>query len=138
MVVALSETRQFIPVVVENRADRCHDQLSPCGEAMRENLMKACKVWSRAWVYPLSEDVLEAAGLYTVRQYIEVRRQTITAFIMNWPIFDLCQRGVRKRGSSPHQFWWEQTFDLEEARASAAADATVVSDDDEEAELANP
>jgi len=33
---------------------------------------------------------------------------------------------------------WEQTFDLEEARALAAANAIVVSDDEEEVELANP
>ena len=45
---------------------------------------------------------------------------------------------MRKRGSSPRQFWWEQTFDLEEARASAIAEAIVVSDDEEEEELANP
>jgi hypothetical protein len=90
------------------------------------------------WHYPSSEDVLAAAGLHTIKHYIDVRRQTIAAFIVNRPIFDLCQRGARKRGSSPRQFWWEQTFDLEEARASAIAEAIVVSDDKEEEELANP
>ena len=54
-----------------------------------------------AWNYPSSEDVLATAGLHTVKHYIDVRRQTIAAFIMNWPIFDLCQRGARKRSSSP-------------------------------------
>ena len=34
-------------------------------------------------------------------------------------------------GSSPRQLWWEQTLDLEEARASAMAEADVVSDDKE-------
>ena len=57
-----------------------------------------------AWDYPLSKDVLEAAGLYTIKTYIDVRHQIIVAFIVNRPIFDLCQRGVRKRGSSPANF----------------------------------
>ena len=39
---------------------------------------------------------------------------------------------------TPRQFWWEQTFDLEEARASAAAKAIVVSDDGEKVEIVNP
>ena len=77
-------------------------------------------------------------GWHTIKTYIDARRQTITSFITNRPIFDLCQRVVIKRGSSPCQFWWEQTFNLEEARASAAAKANVVSDDEEEEELADP
>ena len=43
-----------------------------------------------------------------------------------------------KRGSSPRKFWLEQTFDLEEARVLAAADAIVVSNDEEEVELVDP
>ena len=34
-------------------------------------------------------------------------------------IFDLCQKGVRKWGSIPHQFWWDQPMDLEAAIAVA-------------------
>ena len=64
-----------------------------------------------------------------------MRRQTIAVFVVNWPIFDLFQRGVRKHGSSPRQFWWEQTFDLQEAKASAETEAIVVSDDEEEEKL---
>ena len=84
------------------------------------------------WFYPLSKDVLEAAGLHTIKQYINVHRQTIASFIVNRPIFDMCQRGSKKHSSSPSQFWCEQTFNLEEARASAAAYASVVFDDEEE------
>ena len=60
-----------------------------------------------------------------------MHRQTITSFILHWPIFDLCTRGVKKRGYSIPQFWWEQTLDLEVARASAMADAGVVTDKEE-------
>ena len=45
------------------------------------------------WTYPASADVLEVAGLYTIAEYIDVRRQTIAAFIVNRPIFDLCRGG---------------------------------------------
>ena len=57
---------------------------------------------------------------------------------MNRSTFDLYQRGLRKRGSSPRQFWWEKIFDSEEARVSAAADAIEFSDDDEEVDIVNP
>ena len=35
-------------------------------------------------------------------------------------------------------FWWMQSFDLEEARASAPAGGIVVSDDEEEEEPVHP
>ena len=57
------------------------------------------------WIFPASTDVLKAAGLHTVSHYIQVRWQTIAAFIVvDRPIFDLCRRGGRRRGSSNHQF----------------------------------
>jgi len=38
----------------------------------------------------------------------------------------------RKRGSTPHQRWWEQPFDLELARTTAVDEVVgVVSEDDE-------
>ena len=45
------------------------------------------------WFYPSLEDVLEAVGLHMIKNNIDVRRQTITSFIVNWPILDLCRRG---------------------------------------------
>ena len=85
------------------------------------------------WQYPSSADVLEKAGLHTIEHYIDVRRQTIAAFIVNRPIFELCTEGERKRGSSANrQFWWQQTFNLEEARAAGCADAIAATNDEEE------
>ena len=49
------------------------------------------------WSYPAMEEVLEKAGVHTIEHYIQVRRQTIAAFIVNRPIFELCQEGERKR-----------------------------------------
>ena len=66
-----------------------------------------------SWTYPSSEKVLEKAGLYTVAQYIEVRRNTILKFLVDRPIHKLCLDAVRKRGTSARQYWWEQPMDLE-------------------------
>ena len=52
----------------------------------------------RTWTYPSSNDVLTAVGLKTIDHYIEVRRETISKFILNQPIFALCLDGGRKRG----------------------------------------
>ena len=83
------------------------------------------------WQYPSSSDVLEKAGLHTIEHYVGVRRHTVAAFIVNRPIFDICMEGEKMRGSSAsRQFWWEQSFDFEEARAAGCAGAAVVSEDE--------
>jgi hypothetical protein len=37
-----------------------------------------------SWAYPRSADVLEAVGLQTIANYMDVHRQTIKNFIVNW------------------------------------------------------
>ena len=81
-----------------------------------------------SWTYPSSAEALEEVGLHTIAHYIEVRRQTIASFIVNRPIFELCQGAERKRGTSNRQYWGEQPMDLEAARANAV----VAADDDAE------
>ena len=71
------------------------------------------------WTYPPTEKVLEECGLFPMTHYIEVRRQHITSFIVNRPIFDLCAGSERLCGTAPRQYWWEQPLDLDAARASA-------------------
>ncbi len=73
------------------------------------------------WRYPNSEAVLQEVGLQTIRHYIGVSWQHVANFIVNQPIFQLCLEGVRKRGSAPRQFWWEQPLDLEAAGLLASA-----------------
>ena len=85
------------------------------------------------WTYPSSEDVLEEVGMRTISHYIEVRRQTIAAFIVNRPIFSFCTAGERRRGSSPRQFWWEQPMDLDVARAAAVSELGFEQDEAEPA-----
>jgi hypothetical protein len=42
-----------------------------------------------------------------ISHYIDVRRITIFQFVVDWPIYDACRVGERKRGSLPRQWWWE-------------------------------
>ena len=51
------------------------------------------------WAYPSSEDALSEVGMHTTKEYIAVRWQTITSFIVNWPIFSFCEAGKRRRGT---------------------------------------
>ncbi|EJK46520.1 hypothetical protein THAOC_34809 [Thalassiosira oceanica] len=66
------------------------------------------------WSYPSKDDVYEeVVVLFPIRHYIEVRRQTGAAYIVNRPIFDRCVDEERPRGSSYHLLiWWEQPIDL--------------------------
>ncbi len=69
-----------------------------------------------SWLYPRSKDVLEAAGLQTIAHYMDVRRQTVTNFIVNQPIWELCAGAVRRRGSPIQPCWWDQLMDLDLAK----------------------
>jgi hypothetical protein len=83
-----------------------------------------CAVWQMSglrpekkpngsWLYPHLKDVLKAAGLHTITHYMGVRRQTVTNFIVNWPIWELCAGAVRRRRLPIRPFWWDQLMDLD-------------------------
>ena len=72
---------------------------------------------------------MEEVALHPIAYYVEVRRQTIAKFIVSRPIFDYCREGRRNRGSSPHQWWWEQPMDLDAARDVASAADVVAAND---------
>jgi hypothetical protein len=68
--------------------------------------------------------------LQSISHYIGIQRQHIANFIVNWPIFQLCLEGVRKRGSAHCRFWWEQPLDIDAAGLLAlAADESGLSKD---------
>jgi hypothetical protein len=91
--------------------------------------MKLC---DGTWTYSNSGEVLMDVGLKTIAHYIAVRWQHIANYIVNKPIFLTCVSGGRRQGSSVRQFWWEQSMDLEEARAAHIAGPVVITDDKEE------
>ena len=66
-----------------------------------------------SWVYPKSADVLRAARLRTVGEYIARGRQTVLRAIADRPILEECRGVERRRGSPVHLHWWEQEFEEE-------------------------
>ncbi len=69
------------------------------------------------WTYPCNARALK-------------RWQTILNYIVNWPIFELYQNGVRKHGSSPCMFWWDQPMKLDEEAPDGAYDSNSNMDKD--------
>jgi hypothetical protein len=82
-----------------------------------------------SWTYPDTDAVMKEVGLRSIAHYAEVRRQHIFNYIVNRPIFDLCREGVRKRGSSHRQFWWDQPVSAVDDLPAGVDDAN---DDDAE------
>ena len=72
---------------------------------------------------------LEEVGLHTIEHYVQVRRQTIAAYIVDRTIFELCMDGRRRQGTIPRTYWWEQPMDLDLARG--AFPAPGVADDED-------
>ena len=57
------------------------------------------------WEYPDSAEVLKAACLHTVEDYITVRRRTVMKYVVERPIYKFCREAERQRGSGSHLFW---------------------------------
>ena len=66
-----------------------------------------------SWVYPKSADVLRAARLRTIGEYIARRRQTVLRAIADRPILEECREAERRRGIPTRLYWWEQEFEEE-------------------------
>ena len=81
-----------------------------------------------SWKFPKKKTVLAAAGLHTIEHYVQVRRACILRWVEDRPILKLCREAERRRGTTPHLYWWEQPMDLDEASAGAPADATTEGD----------
>lgn len=77
---------------------------------------------SSTWSYPKTEDVLEEVGLKTIREYIEVRRNTIAAL-------KLCVDQEPVRGTVRRLWWWEQPMDIDLASVRGYDHAEVAGND---------
>ena len=82
------------------------------------------------WVYPHSADVLQAARLKTVAEYIARRRQTVLRSVADRPILEECRGAERLRGSPVRPKWWEQDFEEVESlrRVEEEAEESSLSD----------
>ena len=68
---------------------------------------------------------MEEVGLKTIREYIEVRQNTIAAGIVNRPILKLCVDQEPVRGTVRRLWWWEQPMDIDLASAGNDIDLGV-------------
>ena len=73
------------------------------------------------WTYPKTSEVLATAGLRNIEHYVRVRRANILKWVEHLPIYQLCQRAVRRRGTPPCTFWWELPMHPDEATGAAPA-----------------
>jgi hypothetical protein len=67
------------------------------------------------WVYPRSFNALQECSMTTILHYINirrVRRATIFQYMVDWPIYEACREGERRRALPPRQWWWEQKMSL--------------------------
>jgi len=60
------------------------------------------------WVYPLIDDVLKDADLFTMTEYISRRRNYLVQYVATRPILDLCRVAERLPGSPLRWYWWDQ------------------------------
>ena len=78
------------------------------------------------WTYPKTSEILAAAGLRNIEDYVIVHRANILKWVEQRPIHQLCQRAVRRRGTPPRTFWWGLPMHPDEATGKAPA---VVADE---------
>ena len=81
-----------------------------------------------AWKFPKTKTVLVAAGLHTMKHYVQVRRVRIMRWVEDRHILKLCREAERRRGTTSRLYWWEQPMDLDEASTGAPVDATTEGD----------
>ena len=89
-------------------------------------------------MYPKMAEVLEAARLKTMKEYIALRRQWAAAFVVRRPILIACREAERMHGTTPRQYCQDQGIDwelaLEAAEICDLSDALIAAHADAEAE----
>ncbi len=49
----------------------------------------------------------------TIGEYVQIRQDTIAAYVVECSIFCDCMDSEQKQGSVPCMWWWEQEMDLD-------------------------
>ena len=61
-----------------------------------------------SWTCPSSSDVLRQAGLWTIQEYIQRRRNSVKLFAQSQPIYQRCEAS-HPLASNPNQLgWWRK------------------------------
>ena len=59
------------------------------------------------WFCPLTREVLEAAGLETIDEYIQCRRDTIWRFVRPRPLYEACRQSRPMSTNAQKVVWWQ-------------------------------
>ena len=66
------------------------------------------------WEYPPVADTLEAAGVWLIKEYIQILQDTIAEEVACQTVYDICTGVERIPGSSWLMRWWDQDVGCEE------------------------
>ncbi len=58
------------------------------------------------WTTPASAAALEAAGLFTIEEYIQCQVNTFLPFIQSWAIYWECHFSRATQAAATHPCWW--------------------------------
>ena len=78
------------------------------------------------WLYPTSKEVLAAARLKPIGEYIALRRQRAAALVVQRPVMEACRNTEAICGTSICQYWWDQAIDWDLAEDAAKCRATRI------------
>jgi hypothetical protein len=59
-----------------------------------------------SWTCPSSKQVLETAGLFTIREYIKRRKNTIKTYLPSRPIYQKCISSKPLARNGNQSVWW--------------------------------
>ena len=70
--------------------------------------MTAQRAEDRDWEYPPVDNAMESAGLWTIKEYIQIRQENMAEQVACWTIYELCTRVEWMPGSSWMMRRWNQ------------------------------
>ena len=69
--------------------------------------MKLSRDMMGRFLYPPLYKAMMSVGLEEVETYVLCRQNTITHYIANWPILELCLTVEQQMGAHVTMIWWE-------------------------------
>lgn len=61
------------------------------------------------WIYPPAHLALQSAGLFSMPEYLQRRRQYLVNWVQNRPLFRNCNQLTGGAGGNQRQYWWSTT-----------------------------
>ena len=85
--------------------------------------MTAQRVRERGWELSLAEEALEIEVLWSMKEYIQRQQASITEYISNETIYEICNGEEQIQDSSMLLRWWYQDFTWEDEGNDSSKEA---------------